>query len=687
MFWRFGFNNPSAIDGLLEQEDVTLEEILCDQDIIQEAKSQNPKLIEFLLKKENIAQLIALFFSLDIDKQRLPLIACEILACEIPQLIDAIVIEHVEILEDFWNFLKLPFSPDASYSFQSSYFCKIITIFLTKRALEMLDFIKSKPANLDMILSHLQSSAIMDLLLTLVRLEELPEAKGTVQWLNDNGLLLNLINRLDPNLETEEHCTAQQCICEIIRMSQTSLLESPSIGVNDIILQLTSKEVMEKLVNYMLDSSKPNSTSTLINGVTIIIDIIRHNNSDMDNETAAVVMGYGNQTVRQPMISLVDMLRVLTLHIQDFNHLLLNPKTVPQLMVRESLPIPLGFERLKICELFAELLHCSNMSSLNITKEDEPTPGDLLKLEFVKHKVLPTCTDLFFYFPWNNFLHYVVYDMLHQVFNGQMNKESNRQLALSIFTQGHLTDKIVQAQEKNDIECQKPKGMRLGYMGHLTFISDEVIKLFEGYPEGIISAVKDSIDLDKWHVYCVGQLKETKERDSLPLGEIRQNGMHAIINDDDDDDEEEEEDEEEDEDHTEATLRSQMSRFDTSDQSHDTWITRGNEDYLFTETDYAVNENPAGLVVSHQADEEKEDEETTVDWTGGFSDSFTAQPAAGLQTPQKHDSPEDDDPFGDFNSSNSTTEPDQTWQDGFSTNFADMDVKEKNLKKETPASA
>ncbi len=55
-------------------------------------------------------------------------------------------------------------------------------------------------------------------------------------------------------------------------------------------------------------------------------------------------------------------------------------------------------------------------------------------------------------YPWNNFLHYVVYDMLHQVFNGQMGKESNRQLALSIFNQGHLTDKIVEAQEKNDIE-------------------------------------------------------------------------------------------------------------------------------------------------------------------------------------------------------------------------------------------
>lgn len=113
----------------------------------------------------------------------------------------------------------------------------------------------------------------------------------------------------------------------------------------------------------------------------------------MDNEAAAVVMGYQNQTVRQPMISLVNMLQVLTDNIQGFNNLLLNPKSVPKVMFRESLPIPLGFERLKICELFAELLHCSNMSSLNILNEkNDPTPGDLLKMEFVKHKVLPTCT-------------------------------------------------------------------------------------------------------------------------------------------------------------------------------------------------------------------------------------------------------------------------------------------------------
>lgn len=91
-----------------------------------------------------------------------------------------------------------------------------------------------------------------------------------------------------------------------------------------------------------------------------------------------------------------------------------------------------------------------------------------------------------------------------------------------------------------------------------------------------------------------------------------------------------------------------------------------------------MDENSAGLVVSQQP--------SAVDWASGFNDSFTAPlTTTNLQSSKIHeDLPEEDDPFGDFNSS---TETDQAWQEGFSTNFADMDVKEKNLKKETPASA
>jgi serine/threonine-protein phosphatase 6 regulatory subunit 3 len=45
----------------------------------------------------------------------------------------------------------------------------------------MMNFIQSDSENLNKILAHLQTSAIMDLLLTLVRMEELSEGKGVVK--------------------------------------------------------------------------------------------------------------------------------------------------------------------------------------------------------------------------------------------------------------------------------------------------------------------------------------------------------------------------------------------------------------------------------------------------------------------------------------------------------------------------
>ena len=46
-FWKtFGFNTVSAIDAILESGQFTLEQLLDEEDILQETRSQNPKLIE-----------------------------------------------------------------------------------------------------------------------------------------------------------------------------------------------------------------------------------------------------------------------------------------------------------------------------------------------------------------------------------------------------------------------------------------------------------------------------------------------------------------------------------------------------------------------------------------------------------------------------------------------------------------
>ncbi|KAG0178248.1 hypothetical protein DFQ28_002532 [Apophysomyces sp. BC1034] len=687
MFWRFGFHNSSAIDALLDREDIKLEDILEEEDLLQETKSHNQKLINFFCKPENLSQLLNYITASDLDdsaKFKYPFLACEIIACEVSCIVDAIVLENRHLLESFWTFLDRPASPRRRLndqtptteetgldSLQASYFCKTISVLLAKRTTEMIEFIRSDSTNLKKILAHLQTSAIMDLLLTLVRVEELPEGKGIVQWLSDGGLLEDLVSRLDPYLDSEEHSIAQQCICEIIRMSQTSLLESPTIGLNDLIINLKSEAVMQRLASFMLDAEAPNSTSTLINGVTIIIDIIRHNNSDMDNDPM-INSSYGypsNQVVRETSVSLADMLKVLADNVSNFNALLLKPKSVNGPMQTSiGQQTPLGFERLKICELFAELLHCSNMSNLNSSTEENEIGdttdvvealeekesnakfssekvnstvtkavtdngqdqqlaiGDYLKQKFIQHKVMPTCVDLFFSFPWNNFLHYVIYDMLHQIFNGHMDKGYNRYLAISVLQDGQLTTKIVEAQKANDAQWQ---GMRLGYMGHLSFIADEIIKLLEGYPESIVGAIKDHVNLDSWNEYCNNELRVTRERDRLPLGGTRPNDELEAASDEEEEEEEEEEDANQYPHYLgQRTMNGGIDEEEEDDRDH--WIAgRDDYDYGYEGGFGTVSSNIGSSIPDNRntLEEEEEygsddDEETgrvITDWTRGFS--------------------------------------------------------------------
>lgn len=86
---------------------------------------------------------------------------------------------------------------------------------------------------------------------------------------------------------------------------------------------------MQKLAKFMLDPEAPNATSTLVNGVSIIIDIIRHNNADLENDPAVTgLYGYSTSTIRPKPVSLADMLKVMSDHIPQFTQLLLKPRSV-----------------------------------------------------------------------------------------------------------------------------------------------------------------------------------------------------------------------------------------------------------------------------------------------------------------------------------------------------------------------
>jgi SIT4-associating protein SAP185/190 len=102
-----------------------------------------------------------------------------------------------------------------------------------------------------------------------------------------------------------------------------------------------------------------------------------------------------------------------------------------------------------------------------------------------------------------------------------MDRGYNRTLAIDLFDTGDITSRIVDGQRKSD-EAQQKNRMRLGYMGHLTLIAEEVVKFTERHPPELLSdSVMDKVMNSDWVNYVEVTLAETRERDNAILGGVR----------------------------------------------------------------------------------------------------------------------------------------------------------------------
>ncbi|TRX91032.1 hypothetical protein FHL15_008014 [Xylaria flabelliformis] len=150
-----------------------------------------------------------------------------------------------------------------------------------------------------------------------------------------------------------------------------------------------------------------------------------------------------------------------------------------------------------------------------------PVVGDFLKMQFVENNVVPTILSFFFRYPWNNFLHNVVYDIVQQVFNGPMDRGFNPTLAISLFEAADITNAIINGQTSSE-KSQAQSRTRMGFMGHLTLIAEEVVKFTERNPPELLSdLVLDRVMSQDWINYVEGALAETRERDNAILGGVR----------------------------------------------------------------------------------------------------------------------------------------------------------------------
>jgi SIT4-associating protein SAP185/190 len=102
-----------------------------------------------------------------------------------------------------------------------------------------------------------------------------------------------------------------------------------------------------------------------------------------------------------------------------------------------------------------------------------------------------------------------------------MDRGFNRSLSIDLFETGDITMRIVDGQKKSD-EAQEKNKMRLGYMGHLTLIAEEVVKFTERHPPELLSeSVLEKVMNGEWITYVEVTLAETRERDNAILGGVR----------------------------------------------------------------------------------------------------------------------------------------------------------------------
>ncbi|KAJ8111177.1 hypothetical protein ONZ43_g5684 [Nemania bipapillata] len=134
------------------------------------------------------------------------------------------------------------------------------------------------------------------------------------------------------------------------------------------------------------------------------------------------------------------------------------------------------------------------------TEQAGPVVGDFLKMQFVENNVVPT---------------------ILQVFNGPMDRGFNPTLAISLFEAADITNAIINGQAASE-KSQAQSKTRMGFMGHLTLIAEEVVKFTERNPPELLSdLVVDRVMSQDWINYVEGALAETRERDNAILGGVR----------------------------------------------------------------------------------------------------------------------------------------------------------------------
>uniref|UniRef100_A0A7C9DC55 Serine/threonine-protein phosphatase 4 regulatory subunit 3-like central domain-containing protein n=3 Tax=Opuntia streptacantha TaxID=393608 RepID=A0A7C9DC55_OPUST len=222
MFWKLAaLSASSPVDAVLDKENFTLEELLDEEEIIQECKALNSRLINFLRDRAQVEQLLRYVVEeppVDADSKRafkFPFVASEVFTCEIDVILRTLVDEE-ELMNLLFSFLE----PDRPHSTSlAGYFGKVVVCLMLRKTVPLMNYVQAHQIVLQQLIDLMGITSIMEVLVRLVGADDhvYPRYMDVMRWLADSNLLEMIIDKLSPTCPPEVQGNAAETLCAIIR--------------------------------------------------------------------------------------------------------------------------------------------------------------------------------------------------------------------------------------------------------------------------------------------------------------------------------------------------------------------------------------------------------------------------------------------------------------------------------------
>ncbi|XP_068656215.1 uncharacterized protein [Aristolochia californica] len=455
MFWRMaGLSTASPVESILDKDNYTLEELLDEDEIIQECKALNGRLINFLRERAQVEQLLQYIVEEapeDAEKKRtfkFPFIACEIFTCEVDIILKTLV-EDEELMSLLFSFLK----PEHSHgTLLAGYFSKVVICLMLRKTLPFMNFVQAHQEIFHQLVDLIGITSIMEVLIRLIGADEHMYSNylDAMQWLEETNVLEMIVDKFSSSDSPEVHANAAETLCAITRYAPSGLAA-----------KIASPSFVGRLFRHALEESRPKSV--LVHSLSICISLLDPKRSSTipyhqfrGQQTLGPAITASPETVEGMLGSIGELLKLLDVSSSD---------SMLQTTYGKLQP-PLGKHRLKIVEFFSVLLTVGSEAA---------------EKEVIQQGAIKRILDMFFEYPYNNFLHHHVENIIVSCL------ESKKSLLIDHLLQDcDIVGRILETERNSTLSTDSNKPAvpaegksppRIGNIGHLTRISNKLIQL------------------------------------------------------------------------------------------------------------------------------------------------------------------------------------------------------------------